>query len=298
MEFNTPTSLNQMYVILNDLFYYYRVKREVYQDVSFSDLYLGHLDSNTPSLQTLKELANTLLEPKHEREIKEYEQTLNSEISKINTKLSLIPLNVDNQVQQVNEMHEESAEKIQKQVAKAGLLNSSVIIDKLAVLEQNRIDKIAKIYAQRDEEVASLIAQKTALELKLSNAQDYFLSIHTKEVNAKLEELKEKRENLDREIFKYNNLVNEKETAFSNSIIEKQSNLKLKYLDIASYEVSRDQLIEMGYYQDVIRCVSGYFDRLDPTTAYYDFGAEKKLAIYLDDYYSQMLYVYKLRAGV
>ena len=43
MEFNLPTTKSQMYVILNDLFYYYRIRREGYEEVNLQELELERL---------------------------------------------------------------------------------------------------------------------------------------------------------------------------------------------------------------------------------------------------------------
>ena len=74
--------------------------------------------------------------------------------------------------------------------------------------------------------------------------------------------------------------------------------MELRFLDISSGEFTHDQLVEMGYYEDVIKCVCGYYDTLSASNAYYDITSEKKLAIYLDEYYSEIIYTYKLRAGI
>ena len=54
----------------------------------------------------------------------------------------------------------------------------------------------------------------------------------------------------------------------------------------------------MGYYADVIDCVCAYYDTLPVLTAYQDLASENKLAIYLDDFYQDIVYMYKSRAGL
>ena len=53
----------------------------------------------------------------------------------------------------------------------------------------------------------------------------------------------------------------------------------------------------MGYYEDIMRCVCGYYDILTAVNAYQDILNEQKLSIYLDDYYESLVYMYKMRAG-
>ena len=99
------------------------------------------------------------------------------------------------------------------------------------------------------------------------------------------------------EVFKYNNGLDEKEQRYLNTIKQTKASLKLRYMDISTGEFTKDQLVEMGYYADVVKCVCGYFDRLDPYTAFQDIASEKKLAIYLDDYYQNVIYTYNLLSG-
>ena len=87
------------------------------------------------------------------------------------------------------------------------------------------------------------------------------------------------------------------EQRYSNSIKETKASLYIRFLDVSSGEYTKDQLVEMGYYTDVIRCVSGYYDTLPADTAFRDMNAEGDLMIYLDDYYDQMLYAYRTSAG-
>ena len=72
----------------------------------------------------------------------------------------------------------------------------------------------------------------------------------------------------------------------------------IRYLDVSAGEFTKDQLVDMGYYEDVIRCVCGYYDTLQPSVAYRDILDEGKLAIYLDDYYESIIYLYKSAAGM
>ena len=64
-------------------------------------------------------------------------------------------------------------------------------------------------------------------------------------------------------------------------------------MNIASNFFTKDQLVEMGYYKDAIDCVCAYFDTLNPVTAFQQIAHDTKVAIYLDDYYSNVVYMYK-----
>ena len=68
-------------------------------------------------------------------------------------------------------------------------------------------------------------------------------------------------------------------------------------MNIASNFFTKDQLVEMGYYTDAIACVRAYYDTLSAVAAYQQIAHDTKVAIYLDDYYTNVVYKYKTLAG-
>ena len=117
------------------------------------------------------------------------------------------------------------------------------------------------------------------------------------EVAAEKDRLKAEEEKLKREIFKYNNGLDEKEQRAANSKLSTERSLELKRIDISVNAFTKDQLVEMGYYTDAINCVCAYFDTLSALTAYQQIAHDTKVAIYLDDYYSNVVYMYKTLAN-
>lgn len=298
MEFNLPTTKEQMYTILNDLFYYYRIRRETYEDVDLEELFLPRLEQVVINESDLWEQAELELSGKHKREIQDYKQALNTQIAGLDDQIELCIQSATNQIDKVEELFAQSIEKIQKQVANAGAANSTIAIEKTALLEQSKNQEILRIEAEKDKKLEVLRSEKSVAESKLSNSDTYFTIIHNGEIDAKCEELKRDMQKIQREIIKYNNSLDEKEQRYLNTIKETKASLRLRFLDISSGEFTHDQLVEMGYYTDVIRCVSGYYDTLSAVDAFYDISSEKKLAIYLEDYFQDIVYVYRLKANV
>ena len=66
-------------------------------------------------------------------------------------------------------------------------------------------------------------------------------------------------------------------------------------MEIKNVEFTKEQLYDMGYYQDVIDCVCGYYDTLGAAAAFTDISKEGKLVLYLEDYYQNVIYMYKSR---
>ncbi len=297
MQFNLPTTKSEMYTILNDLFYYYRIRREGFEEINLQELQLERLSMEEVSDESLMQLANKLLSAKHEREMLEYQEKVNSEKAEIEQKIILLEKNLIDEIENVHKLYDESIAKIESQALKNGLVNSSIVVDKTASLLNSKNQKIAEITQAKNDDIASLTAKKNTLDLILAESQDFFNSVHQKEVEIKFEELLKEKEKLRIEVFKYNNSLDEKEQRYANTLKESKASLELRFLDISSGEFTKDKLIEMGYYEDVIKCVCGYYNTLSREDAYADFVSESKLIIYLDDYYQEILYLYKTKLG-
>lgn len=298
MQFNIPTSIEEMYVVLNDLFYYYRIRREAYEDIMLKPLKLERLDYTSKTDEQLVEETELLLLSEHEREKREYESKIKSEITQLESKLTLIESAKQEQIQSVNKTFEESIKKVESQAIKAGLINSNVVVVQTAKLESDKNSKLAQINYKVSVEVMDINSRISVLRSQLELIDDYFARAHSYDKEKKLLELKEKRFEQDKEVFKYNNSLDEKEQNSENRIKQIQMSLKIQYLEVTTGEFTKDQLVDMGYYADVIDCVCGYFDTLPPLDAYYAFKSEKKLAIYLDDYYESVLYGYRVNSGL
>ena len=296
MQFNLPTTKEEMYQILNDLFYYYRVRREGFEEVNLIDLNLTRLKYIEKTTQEFINKATTLLSAKHEREKLEYQNEIDIKILELNKKITLLEENATKQIEEITAMYDQSILKVENQAVKAGLINSSIVADKTAVLEEGKNQKIAVLTQEKDEKVSSILSEIKGLNSKRASATEYFNRIHQKEIDAKIIELKDKEEQNKNEVFKYNNSLDEKEQRYSNTIKESKCSLRLRFLDISSGEYTKDQLIDMGYYRDVMRCIAGYYDTLEPLPAYQDMLDEKKLCVYLDHYYDTFVSSYRFNA--
>ncbi len=296
MQFNTPTTKEQMYNILNDIFYYYRVKRPSYDGITLKELSLERLRYTPPTDEELLDIAKTMVAPDKQREIDERKEQLKSSIISIESKISQLQSATQTQIAQVESLYQASVEAVEKQAFKNGLISSGIMVDKITVLEEGKNEKITKINLEKDRQISELNAQLLTLRTSLDNVEEYFAVAHEKDEEKKLCELiAERQEKID-EVFKYNNSLDEKEQRSKNAINQINASLELKFYEINLGEFSKDQLVTMGYYDDVIKCVCGYYNSLEPMEAYQDFNVDKKLPVYLDDYYHNILYMYKVKA--
>ena len=298
MEFTLPKTKNDMYAVLAQLFDHYRVRKQGYEDIVLQNLSLQRLDNTEKTDSELIEKAHNLLKAEHEREIAEYKTEISSKISALQEKIALAEQNKMEEISNLNNLYSESLAKVQNLVIKSGLMNSTVMIDKTAMLEDSKNQKIAQIAQDTNDKIASLTAEMQQLTEKLSLSEEYFANIHQQEIEKKFIELCDEREKRRIEVFKYNNGLDEKEQRYANSIRETKSSLYIRFLDVKSGEYTKDQLVEIGYFKDVIKCVSSYFDTLAPLNAYQTFLAEEQLITYLDYYYEQVALSYKYKAGL
>jgi len=297
MQFNLPTTKEEMYTVLNDLFYHYRIKRDGYEQAYMSELELERLVYEQDSEENLTKRAEILVEFDSEKEKLSKKAELESKIKQLAQRITSAQETLEKDKENIEKLYADSQEKLRAQAVKNGLINSSVYLDKTAYLESEKNSSIAKATSENENLIAQLTAQSTDYEEQLSSLDEFYLAIKEKAVMKKLDELKQDQQKTAREVFKYNNGLEEKEQRYKNTIAQANATLNLKYMEISMGEFTKDQLVDMGYYQDVIDCVCGYYDTLDPAQAYQDIYGESKLTIYLDDYYQNVVFMYGVRSG-
>ena len=298
MEFNTPTTKTEMYTILNDIFYYYRTKRGTFQELELQPLELTRMEYVAETDEQLKDRAEVLVSAEQEREILERKEMINTRVTEIGQHIHEIELDLKEEVQAIKDLYEQSKDKVERQAIKNGLISSGIVVNKLAELENQKNLRISEITLQKNNQKASLESERITIANQISSCTTYYASVHQAQVSAKFEELKAERDKLTREVFEYNNALDEKEQKYANTILQSNANVEIKYLEISSGEYNKDQLIEMGYYEDVINCVCGYFNTINAASAYAELGRDTKVVVYLEEYYAQILEMYRIRAGL
>lgn len=298
MDFTIPTTKTAMYNVLKDLFSYYRIKRDPLEETTLTELSLDRLSYSVPTSSQINSKAEKLVKPENQKEIIERKDKIQDEINSCNAEISLIENNFNSQVEQVEEIYNQSYTKIQQTAIKNGLINTSAYLDKLAKIDSEKADKISKLTVEKEQKITALQARISALETKLNSVSSYFSTLHSARISAKAVEIQDASEAISRDVEKFNIAQDEKEQRYKNTLAQANANLKLKYMEITLGEYSKDELVDMGYYDDVIKCVTGYYDSITALEAYNDILRESKLTIYLDDYYQNVVYMYGSRAGV
>ncbi len=298
MQFETPTTKAQMYEVLKEIFYYYRIRKDSYEDHILPELTLERMAFTPKTNEELKEIAKTLLLSKHSREKQEYLDALKDLKSKKEAELEKVVLKKDNLIVKCNDEYDKSIKEIVREAQKKGLENSSVIAGKTIELELSRNAKIEEINSTTTKEYGDLEIEIEALRIKIENVDIHFGDIFEAEIDAKVLELLEEQEKKQKEVFKYNNTIEEKCQRYKGTVETTNASLRLRYLDINTEFFSKEQLIDMGYYQDAVDCVCAYYDTMPALDAYRDITNEQRIMVYLEEYYQDVLFMYRYRAGL
>lgn len=298
MNFTTPTTQEQMYSVLQEIFYYYRIRREADTGVSLTPLTLTRLTYTPMTATEIHLKAETAVKAAQELKLLNYKKELSDEIAELDLKIAAYGTQKEELKTSARENYDKAVLKAEREAVKKGIAQSSAVIDKIAALSTALSEELTEIDREYGDKISSAQSKKAVLNSSLLNADNYFSDVFGYEVAAKEQEIKDAEQKTITEIFKYNNGLDEKEQRYSNTIKTTTRELELRYMDIASDFFSKDELVEMGYYDDAINCVCSYYDTLSDVQAYQKLVKDRKVAIYLDDYYSNVLYMYKTRAGL
>lgn len=298
MAFPTPTTKDEMFSILKDIFYYYRVKRAEFEEIVLVPLSLKRMEYTPLDDEKLLEKAQSLIAYEQSAILNSVHENIISKINDYEEKCKTLTESYNQSTEKINSDYNSSMQKMYDQALKRGIAQSGIITDQMSELETEKNNALNKLKADYDAEYSFYTNQITALESRISGLESEYTEQFEEQKQAKYLELKDEQDKTVREIFKYNNGLDEKEQRNKNSIAQANANMQLKYMEIRAENFTKDQLIEMGYYEDVIDCICDYYDTMAPLTAYQEVANTRKLMIYLEDFYSDLVYMYQSRAGL
>ena len=293
MTFDTPTTKTQMYSILQDIFYYYRIQHQVNANLELNDLELTRMTYTPMTDAELTLKAQDNLRAAQTEKVLDYKKKLSDEIYELGVKITSYGTQKTAAEDAARASFAEATLTAEREATKRGIAQSSAVIDRIADIQTALASELSSIASDYNEKIATAQAKQSRLQTELQGADTYYSQVFSYEVVAEKARLKDEEAKLQREIFKYNNGLDEKEQRTANSLAATRRTLELKHMTITSTYFSKDQLVEMGYYRDAINCVCTYFNTLPALTAYQQIANDTKVAIYLDDYYSNVVYMYK-----
>ncbi len=296
MDFDIPVTKTQMFDVLSDIFMYYRIKRTYYEGVTLENLSLTRLELQMPTETELKERAGFNVYAELVKNELEYADEIKKSVEELQAKLIAVESAEKLAVSEVEEKYRAAIVSVNVAAVNGQEEKSDAYFVKVAEIEKTRAKEIADLNADYGREKKVLTEEIAALTEKLNETAKIFEDIKEQKIQSEYLELKEKAEDRANEIIKYNNNLEEKELKYRNAVKQAQASLELKFLSIRSENLSKDELVELGYYNDVLDCVCGFYDTLSPKTAYNDILNENRLMLYLEDYYQQIVYLYQTRA--
>lgn len=298
MQFNLPATDAELYNTLQEIFRYYRLEREVFIPAEMEPITLEELVYTPLTDAELQAKAETLLKAKHEKVIISETEEIEERISSLNVQLSEILANATSQIELIKLSYQQTEDKLRAQATENGLYYSSVMLDRIQKNENEKNEKILNVTTERDQKLTAINGEISALNVKKNNLRSMYNEMFAKEVEAKKLQLIDEQNELIRSVFKYNNSVSEKYQRSKINIEEINATLRARFMEINQEMLTKDVLVEMGYYEDVIRCITGYYDTyFTPKEAYNHLKDNTKIIPYLDDYYEQVVYKYRLEAS-
>ena len=298
MVFNTPTTKEEMYATLQELFHYYRIRREIPEEIDLKPLELKRIEFTPLTDVQLQDKAHSLVLPEVERDLFSVTEKLKQSISNLTKEKASLQQAKEDALVQVENSYSTQEQKVIEQAQKRGIDNSNIVINEISKIQDLKNQELAKTTTSYDQKISAIDGEIKSLQQDIISAENFFSSLLQKKVMATILKLKEEQQKEQNEVFKYNNGLDEKEQIHLNSITRQKADLLVKIKQINADLLTKDQLVEMGYYADVFSCVCGYYDTLDPIEAYQEISSESKIALYLDDYYGQILLLYRNRTGL
>lgn len=298
MQFNRPTTLEELYSTLQDIFYYYRVKKADYEQEILQPLVLEKIEFVPKTDQELMQKAHDLIYCEQLIQLNNARLDLVKQKDSYLDKVNQLTKTYNQNVEKVIENYNQSVIKLQEEAIKRGVGMTSVVTAQLKDLEDKKNVQLSSLENEYGTQSQYYLEKIEETSARLENLDSEYQQIFESQKMQKFLMLKDEQEDLMREIFKYNNGIEEKQQRSINSIAQSNASLKLKYMEISAENFSKDQLIELGYYQDVIDCVCAYYDRFTPLDGWRNIANDAKVAIYLEEYYTQIVFMYQQRAGV
>ncbi|MBR5192087.1 MAG: hypothetical protein IKW33_01590 [Clostridia bacterium] len=298
MQFTNPTTKKEMYDILKDLFMYYRINREPFEEPELPTLNIQTMQFVPLTDEEIKEKATTLLLGEQEKDKAERKASLLNKKSALLKKQETIEKNIIEFTATTEETYAKSKKTLRAKGINNGLIDSNLILKEILQLEESKNAKILEYASKCMDDKKEILAELEIVEEELNNIDEYFSSVHQGQILAKVQQLKEEQSKLEREVFKYNNDINEKIQRAESNNLKTTLTLKVKYLEIRSQPVPHDDLVELGYYAKVVNCVTAYYNLFTPKEAYNDIKNEVQLTVYLDEFYEYIVYAYKSQLNV
>lgn len=293
MQFDTPSNPGEMVNILMQIYNYYRIRHDEIYENELEELDLERLEFTPLSDQELRQKAVILTNALKQREKEEKKSEIEEKIAALSESIKSVEENAVILKNKIIAAYEIAKSEILEDLKKNGLSKSSVAIEKLSELKNNENAETKDVEKDKLEKITAALSEIKGLTVKKSKIDETIDAVYEKEIEKKVNELKDAQEKTEREVFRYNNSLSEKEQRYHNDILYRGTLFNIRKAEILQKEYTKEELVIMGYYKDVITCVRAYFDTLTPRQAYESFKINTDVLPFLDDFYGELLYYYE-----
>ena len=297
MDFTLPTTKAEMYETLAEIYTHYKLAPISFEPIELPTLSLTKLNYVPLTDAELTAAATTILSGAHTRELALKKKEISDEIKTLQEKKKLLVAEMDADIASTEEDYAESERKIAVEAVKNGVYYSDASLREKYRQEKDKNADIEKIRQKYKSQIADIEAKITQKTEELDGADDFYQTIFDAEISSKVKELKEADEEKAKEITKYNTELSQKEQNSACNNAKTMKKYEIDFLAVKAKGFSKDELVNNGYYKDVLKCVTAYYNTLSAADAYNDIMSDAGLAPYLDDYFDDILVMYKLKAN-
>ena len=136
MTFDKPTTKEEMYATLKEIYFYYNHKRLIFNNVEHEELSIPKMNFLPLTDSELTVKATQLLSHKHTREKEEKRQEILDKISLLITKKNDSVVQEEKLIASITERYKKSYQTIIEKTFKSGVSDSTITVDKIKDLEQ------------------------------------------------------------------------------------------------------------------------------------------------------------------
>ena len=174
MQFTIPTNKEQMYSVLQQIFYFYRIRREAFTELDLIPLSIPKMIYTPLEQSALLEMASKMVTPQIEREKYKEINQLEREISNLTAKKQTLEEQKSVAMQQVTTNFDKTVEKLKAEANKRGMLSSTVIVKELNQTESQRAQTLASVASEYDVKILLVQNEITTLESEIEKTQVTF----------------------------------------------------------------------------------------------------------------------------
>ncbi len=284
----TPTTKQQVLDGLVIIDEYYRKRKDEYVPPVLIPLNFDKVEFVQKTDEQYLAEATLSLKPKHLDDIMKRKDAFNKDLHEINYKILQLPIEMAEEIAVCEQSYDDEIASLKEELRLKGVAYGDGASSAVAVLTAEKNNAINKIRAKYEEKQTNLESLANYYSSERDGAENYFTTLHAEEINATVFELKEKDVEKQNELLQYNENLKEREIKYNNTIEQAQKKLHLEYMKIVYQGMTDEELLQKGYYRDVVDWVIDYYIAMtNKEQAYKEYTSTTEYIVYLKDFYEQ-----------